>query len=218
MKTGSSAKPAGVPAGGLRNVDVFALANLALFLFMCIFVYYDRFLQYRGRGNVHEFFIYALALLAYLGLVWWYLRHFTFPNLLLGMVQFGILIHFAGAFVPVDGGRLYDVVLFGIRYDKYVHFTNAFVTTAVLIHLFGILNAHLPIIRQAVICLAVLGLGGIVEIVEYLVMLTVPNAQAGGYDNNMQDLIGNLIGTCTCMAVVHAGAWLRRVRTRQGRS
>ena len=194
----------------MRNVDVFALANLALFLFMCFFVYYDRFLQYRGRGNIHEFFIYALVLLVFLGLVWWCLRHFRFPNLLLGMVQFGIVIHFAGAFVPIDGGRLYDVVLFGIRYDKYVHFTNAFVATAVLIHLFGVLDAHLPIIRQAVICLTVLGLGAIVEIMEYTVMLSIPNAQAGGYDNNMQDLIGNLMGTCSCLAVAQAAARLRR--------
>ena len=44
------------------------------------------------------------------------------------------------------------------------------------------------------VLLVVLGLGAVVEIVEYLVMLTVPNAGVGGYDNNMQDLIGNLLG------------------------
>jgi hypothetical protein len=40
----------------------------------------------------------------------------------------------------------------------------------------------------------VLGLGTLVEIVEYLVTLTVSVNGVGGYDNNMQDLISNLIG------------------------
>jgi len=177
-----------------RNTDVFTAGNVALFLVMCIAVYYDRFLQYRGRGNLHEFAIYAGIILSLIAVAWLYLRQFHFSNAMLVVVQLGILVHFAGAFLPIDGGRLYDAYVFGIRYDKYVHFLNAFVAAVVVSHVFDRIRAHLPFVRGLAVLLVVLGLGAVVEIVEYVVMLTVPNAGVGGYDNNMQDLIGNLLG------------------------
>jgi uncharacterized membrane protein YjdF len=178
----------------VRNTDVFAGINAALFVIMCIAVYYDRFLQYRGRGNLHEFAIYAGVILSLIAIAWLYFRQFHFRNSMLALVQVGILVHFAGAFVPLDGGRLYDAYIFGIRYDKYVHFYNAFVAAVVVGHVFDRVRAHLPFVRGLAVLLIVLGLGAVVEILEYLVMLTVPNAGVGGYDNNMQDLIGNLLG------------------------
>ena len=181
-------------AARLRNADVFAGINAALFVIMCVAVYYDRFIQYRGRGNLHEFAIYAGLILSLIAIAWLYLRQFHFRNSMLTAVQLGILVHFAGAFVPIDGGRLYDAYVSGIRYDKYVHFLNAFVAAVVVSHVFDRIRAHLPFVRGLAVLLVVLGLGAVVEIVEYLVMLTVPNAGVGGYDNNMQDLIGNLLG------------------------
>lgn len=198
----------------IRNVDVFAFLNALLFVFMCMVVYYDRFLQYRGRGNVHEFFIYALVILLVIGIAWRYLRRFTFKSWILVLVQCGILAHFAGAFVPIDGERLYDVHILGIRYDKYVHFLNAFAAAAVASHLFDVLKAHLPLIRNLVILLVVLGLGTMVEIMEYLVMLSVPDAGIGSYDNNMQDLVGNLAGGTFFCIVAYVHSRMRCALTR----
>lgn len=178
----------------LKNTDVFVVLNVALFIVMCVVVYYDRFLEYRGRGNVHEFFIYAVVILAAIIGAWLYLRRFTFKTTMLVLVEAGILAHFAGAFVPVDGRRLYDVEILSIRYDKYVHCLNAFAAAAVVAHVFDILEVHLPLIRNLVLMLTVLGLGAVVEVIEYVVMRTVPNAGVGAYDNNMQDLIGNMVG------------------------
>lgn len=185
----------------IRNTDVFAGINTVLFVVMCIAVYYDRFLRYRGLGNLHEFVIYAGVILSLIAIAWLYFRQFEFRNSLLVLVQFGILVHFAGAFVPLDGGRLYDAYVLGVRYDKYVHFFNAFVAAVVVSHVFDLVRAHLPFIRALAVLLVVLGLGALVEIVEYLVMLTVPDAGVGGYDNNMQDLIGNLLGGLLFVAV-----------------
>ena len=202
--------PVGPPTGRIRNVDVFAVINALMCILMSVFVYYDLFLQYRGRGNVHEFFVYAIAIQIFIGILWWYLRHFVFPTWLLLLAQVGILAHFAGAFIPMNGGRLYEVLVLGIPYDKIVHFLNAFMAAALTNHVFRILDSHLPLIRNFVICLVVMGLGGLVEIVEYLVMLTVPAAGAGGYDNNMQDLIANLAGCLFFMGAL----FLHSLRTR----
>ncbi|MFO1015246.1 MAG: hypothetical protein U1E50_15945 [Caulobacteraceae bacterium] len=178
---------------GWRNTDMFAAVNAALFCFMCGTVYYDRFVTYRGAGNLHEFFFYAAAILTAIGLGAYFLRRLHWPTWLLIVVQAGIIAHFCGAFIPIDGGRLYDAHILGVRYDKYVHAFNAFAGASIVAHLLSRDNAHLPA-KPAVILLTVLGGGAIVEILEYLVTLTVKHSGVGDYDNNMQDLISNLVG------------------------
>lgn len=178
----------------LKSVDVFVAFNLLLFFVMCFIVYYDRFLQYRGPGNLHEFFLYAFLII--IGIIWGWktFRHFSFPVYILLLIQFGILAHFAGGFVPINGGRLYDAILFDIRFDKFVHFINAFTGAVLINHIFNKLGVQIPKFRGLVLILVVSGLGAVVEIIEYLVMLTVPNSGVGGYDNNMMDLIANFFG------------------------
>lgn len=178
---------------GWRNTDIFAFINAGLFGFMCATVYYARFVTYRGVGNLHEFFFYAAAILAAIGLGAFFLRRLYWPTWLLILLQAGILAHFAGAFLPIDGGRLYDAIIFGVRYDKYVHAFNALAGAALVAHLLSRANASLPA-RPTVILLTVLGGGAVVEILEYLVSITVPHSGVGDYDNNMQDLISNLVG------------------------
>lgn len=126
-------------------------------------------------------------------MVWWYLRRLPFPTWLLLIVQIGILMHFAGAFFPIDGGRLYDAHLLGLRYDKYVHSFNAFAGAALTRHLLRATHSRSPLM-SVIVVMVVLGGGSVVEIVEYLVSLTVEHNGVGSYDNNMQDLIANLAG------------------------
>jgi uncharacterized membrane protein YjdF len=179
----------------MKRIDVFAGFNLALFVVLCASRYYDRFILYIGRDNLSEFFIYAAVILAGIGLLWSVFRRYEFPPVLLIVLQVGILMHFAGAFVLVGEGRLYDVHLAGIRYDKFVHVVNA-CGAAVLVHrLFQIQGIALTSINAVFLFLVVLGLGAVIEVVEYAVVLTVPGNGVGGYDNNMQDLIANAIGS-----------------------
>ncbi len=187
-------RPAVVP------LDVFVSVNLLLFAAMCIFTYYARFVQYRGAANVHEFFLYASLLVAGVVALWRTFRGYAFGWGLLLLIQAGILAHFAGAFVQFDGYRLYDVSIAGLRYDKYVHFANAFLAVCVVRHVTERHGLRVDGLVALLVGLAVLGLGAIVEIVEYVVVRTVPANGVGGYDNNMQDLIANATGTAAALA------------------
>lgn len=177
-----------------KKIDFFGAFNLGLFTWMCHFVYYQRFIDYRGAGNIDEFFTYALFIIVAIGIGWWYFRRFNFPTSILFLLQLGILIHFMGGLLPIQDGRLYDTIILRIRFDKYVHSFNSFVAALLIHHLFKILKVHLPCIRNFVILMFVLGLGATIEIIEYIVLLTVPDSGVGGYHNNMQDLLANLAG------------------------
>lgn len=157
-------------------------------------VYHDRFIQFRGTGNLFEFYVYALFIIGLILIGWRSFRQIDFPWTLLVLIEAGILMHFAGGLLFLDGQRLYDHFALGIRYDKYVHFMNALVAAASVDTIFARKHLRLSRLRPLVILLTVLGMGAIVEIMEYLVTITVPHNGVGDYDNNMQDLMGNLAG------------------------
>lgn len=177
-----------------KNVDLFVSVNICLFVLLCILRYYTRFVHYRGAANISEFIVYAVGIVAVILILWWYFRRFAFETSLLVLLEAGILMHFSGAFVQIGGHRLYDADILWIRYDKYVHFVNSFVISILVRKLFVIQKNKIALINRIFILLIVLGLGGIVEIVEYGVTKTVPHNGVGDYDNNMQDLIGNCAG------------------------
>ena len=178
----------------LCNVDCFVLFNLGLIVLFCIYVYYDRFVLYRGVEHILEFFIYAILLFLAIIVLWRYLRRFTFKTWTVILTEIGILMHFAGGFLKLDHRRLYEAIFFGLKYDKYVHFTNALAVSFLIKQLFGSLNLKLKNLENIIIICIVLGLGAVVEIVEYIITKTVPQNLVGFYDNNMQDLISNLVG------------------------
>jgi len=186
-------------------LDGFAALNVALFLLLSTFRYHDRFVHYFGSARVHEFFIYAGVLILGIAWLWWTFRRYTISTAVLFWLQVGIVMHFMGAFVLIGEGRLYDQHFLGMRYDKYVHFVNAMAATALVIRLLR-LRMHAPKPLGAFYMLAavliVLGLGAVIEMVEYLVVLTVPGNGVGGYDNNMQDLLANGVGSTLC-ALLH---------------
>jgi len=121
------------------------------------------------------------------------------------MVEVGIIIHFCGGLVRLDGQRLYDHYFFGVRYDKYVHLINAAFVTAFVARVYRSRGGALDGFGRFFVLLIVLGLGAIIEIAEYLVMLTIKNNGVGGYDNNMQDLIANLCGGLLVASTVDRG-------------
>lgn len=185
----------------MKKIDVFAAVNGMLFLVLCVFRYHARFLEYRGAEHIEEFFVYAGAIIAVILLLWRLFRHYEFDGTVLLLVQMGILLHFAGAFVQIDGHRLYDAHLLGLRYDKYVHFANAFAASILIARLFQIQHIALTPINSVFVMLVVLGLGAVVEIVEYFVVLTVAHQGVGDYHNNLQDLVANLVGAATHLLV-----------------
>ena len=178
-------------------VDRFFCVNLVLFLFMACSVYYHRFLNYMGQGRVAEFFFYATVLTGVIALAWLAFRRIRFPGWLLCLLQVGIIIHFAGGFVHWDGLRLYDHFFFGLRYDKFVHFFNTIILAVLVRELMRASNVRLDALMLLFLLLVVLGLGACCEIIEYVVVRTIPHNGVGDYDNNMQDLIANAAGGLT---------------------
>jgi uncharacterized membrane protein YjdF len=185
-----------LPARNINGVDVFFAANLLLFLGMCVFAYYARWIKYAGHRQtaVTEFLFYAVVLFLAVGALWRWLRRYPFPSRLLVLIEFGILLHFAGGLVHFGGARLYDHIYFGVRYDKYVHFANALFATIVVQQLFHIKHVPVDAFTRFVIFFVVLGLGCVIEICEFVVTLTIPQNGVGGYDDNMRDLIANACG------------------------
>ena len=183
----------------VTSVDFFALINSFFFLIMCVFVYYDRFVMFRGAANIHEFFIYATVIFLVIFFFWYKFKHLSVNSLVLVLIEIGILIHFSGAFIEVDGHRLYDSRFFDIRYDKYVHFFNSMIALFITLHIFAKKGLPQTNIILMVAVLTVLGLGAVVEIIEFLVTLTVENNGVGSYNNNMLDLTANLFGAVSAV-------------------
>jgi len=179
----------------VTNLDYFAFINTLFFLMMCNLVYYQRFIDYRGAANIHEFFIYATVIILTIFFFWLKFRRLDIRFSLLILVEISILLHFSGAFVEIHGHRLYDSRLFDIRYDKLVHFINAMIATLVVIFLFKRRDLPQTPFVLLIAVLTVLGLGAIVEIIEFAVTLTVPHNGVGDYNNNMFDLVANLLGS-----------------------
>lgn len=182
-----------------KSIDIFAMLNIGLFFFICYFAYFDRFVKYRGYQYRWEFFVYAVIILLLILFAWKMVRRFYVPGWLLAMAQLGICMHFAGGLAFFHHKRLYDVVIMGVRYDKYVHLVNAAVAGLFVRHLSWERVFKNEWLCDLVAVLLVLGLGAFVEIIEYLVMLTVTVNGVGNYDNNMQDLIANLVGVTLCV-------------------
>jgi uncharacterized membrane protein YjdF len=113
-----------------------------------------------------------------------------------------ILIHFSGAFIQINEHRLYDFRVFHIRYDKFVHFINAFIGTIIAFYFFKKNNCELKKFILMMSVFSVLGVGAIIEIAEYIVTLTVEHNGVGSYNNNMLDLIANLFGSLFAIAFV----------------
>ncbi len=193
VETGSPRNEGGRESGGHRSAanvfDWFVIVNLSLFLAATGSVFLSRFVHFRGDGHLGEFGIYAVICIVVVLAVWRTLRRFDWPLWLLAAAEIAILIHFAGGLIPYQDGRLYDIVLCGIRFDKYVHWANSFIAALVV--------SHLTRRGGLAVVLMVLGLGALWEIVEYAVVSRIPDAGVGLYDNNLRDLVANFAGGLT---------------------
>jgi len=191
-------------------VDAFVVFNLLLFMAMTVLFYRDRFIHYRGQAHIAEFYFYAVLIFSSICVLWRIFRHSAIPAGVLLVLQIGILMHFAGGLVIPESGRLYDIYLAGVRYDKYVHLVNGCATGLLVCWVWKRGGVRWGGIAALTIALAVLGLGGIVEIAEYAVYCTVPSNGVGGYDNNMQDLYSNLLGVLIALLTQHRLATANR--------
>jgi hypothetical protein len=200
----------------LTVVDLFVGFNAALFLLLASTAYWRRFLQFKTRADLPEFMVYATVLFTGILVAWWGLRRLSFRSPVLVLFEAGLLLHFSAGLMHPNGMRLYDLSLgvrlfdYPLRFDKVVHFFNAYVGCALTLELFRLLRVRIPRVRMLVVALTVIGVGAVIEMIEYMVVKTVPHNGVGDYDNNMTDLIANLAGCVAYAATQRAFAVLGR--------
>lgn len=163
-----------------------------------------------GQG---EFIWYVLVLFLFFGLIVGTLHKSKFPlSILLGLSAWSFL-HMAGGSIPVADGVLYAmpiVELFSVgdtyvlKYDQVIHAFGFFVSTLVMHHL--LVGQVRPGYNKALLLFAAgcagMGLGALNEVVEFGVVLTVPDNGVGGYFNTALDLVFNMLGAALAMVMI----------------
>ena len=115
----------------------------------------------------------------------------------------GIAIgNLAGGVLLVGGDPLYQLDLIGsIRYDKVFHAAATGVGAWAAFEVLTNLDVRRPPLLASLAALIALGGGAVVEVVEYFGSQILTNANVGGYTNNMEDLVANLLGAIVGAAV-----------------
>lgn len=206
-----SLSPPRVRLSRLTDFDWFMLGNCVLWSSVILFGY-----QWRRL----EFYVYVLLVLlqvAGMALAWVPLRQLRYPLWLLVMLQVAIAMHLAGGSIFVGDARLYDLHLLPYltppawfsqmaRYDKLLHAYFAAVGAVGLSQIWPQLGlgSGRRTVDLVVIGFLVLGLGGAIEVAEYVGTKLVHLPEVGGYDNNLQDLLANGFGIVTATLLVSA--------------
>jgi hypothetical protein len=114
----------------------------------------------------------------------------------------------AGGVLLVGDGTLYLAPILGpVRYDKVFHALATSVGTIAAwaaLKRWGEIERFTPGIAFSVVLMGC-GAGALVEIVEYVGTLVVPNSSVGDYGNNMLDLVANLVGALAAVALIGSG-------------
>ena len=165
-------------------------------------------------GNA-EFAVYAGAMVVFIGLVAFLHLRFGLRCSTLWLLAVWGLVHMAGGTVAIpaewsDGGGavLYSLRLHPLtpRYDQVVHAFGFFaaslacfdVLVRVMRHGAGQPRLGLAVASALMGC----GLGALNEVLEFVITLTVPDHNVGGYVNTGWDLVSNLVGACTAIVLI----------------
>lgn len=176
-------------------------------------------------GN-SEFILYILIMLILGGVIWYADRRVQFSPLVLWCLSTWGAVHMAGGLIavpdswPINGEHrvLYSLWLIPdlLKYDHVVHAFGFGVTTLVCWEgLCAILTGYrnqaepssVPVPTPGMLTLcgaASMGFGGLNEVIEFFLTLTLPETNIGGYINTGWDLVSNLVGITVASALI---AW-----------
>ena len=171
-------------------------------------VYIAAWTVYGVAVDSDQAFPYLLWMVFASGLVLFVDGRVRFSTGVLVLLSLAGFLHMAGGNVVIGDTILYEQIWLGfIRYDHLLHCLGlgaaglaVWETTA------RMLNAQGGIAAAVVVFLGANTVGAFIEIGEYLASLIIPGVRVGGYANNMQDLIANLVGA------ILAAWWVTRSR------
>jgi uncharacterized membrane protein YjdF len=186
----------------INKEKIFYIINVMLAYCMTFFVYYRR---HHDTIQTQFVILYAALLLIVPFIIWHYIKDWKTSWQMLTLLQIGIMMHYIGGYRLSPTLRIYMTQIHGIGYDKIVHFYNAMAGVIITQNIFKKLKINLQKHELAIIILIILGIGGLIEIIEYTGITTLPKPGEWKYsipknqlyDNNLQDIIANLFGGIT---------------------
>ena len=178
----------------------------------------------------YEFLFHVLAVLALVGVVSALHLRCGLSLGLLWMLSLWGFFHLAGGLIPLPAGWPYSgdhAVFYSLwfipnylRYDHVIHAYGFGAATWLCWQLLraGIAGAASPTPARlqatwgilSLCALGGIGLGGVNEMVEFIITRIVPETNIGGYENTSWDLISNLAGATAAAVLIR----LRATRTR----
>jgi len=179
----------------LKLIYIFTVTYLILFGILSL-----------NRANYEFIFYYALMVVV-LSYIFFSYRDFEFSlPFFIGFSIIGLL-HVLGANIFIDGLRLYDHVFLIFRYDNFVHFTSTIIASIIA---YNMLYPHFadrytayPVRYSYLIVAVALGMGAIVEIMEFSAVILVNAQGVGDYFNNAWDLVYNFLGAITGAVIIY---------------
>jgi uncharacterized membrane protein YjdF len=170
---------------GVRRFDIFLIVNAAIIVAALLYSY---------RILDHEFALYGIALLAVAPIASRAFRKYDPPALPLVLITIGVALHFLGGLLVVGDDVLYGAHVGGLYFDKLVHAYNGFAVAVALAYVLRLAGLRLRPMEGFIVVMCVVGLGAVVEIVEYIAVLVAPQTNVGDYANNLLDLVANTLG------------------------
>ena len=144
-------------------------------------------------------FTYYIAVMFPVFLVAYYIHKKIRLNLpLFILISTLFILHCSGGLFYLNGIRLYDTVFWFIRYDNIVHTFGSFVAVFFVYNLMfnyarcAIKNADKYLFVK--LALMTMGIGTIVEMIEFSSVIVFNSTGVGDYFNNALDLVTNFIG------------------------
>jgi uncharacterized membrane protein YjdF len=129
-------------------------------------------------------------------LIFYKALHLKF-HLLIGLFILGLLHSFGGTFI-INGLPLYQGSITTIPYDKIVHFFGSFIVALIAYNFI-----YPALIKKEqknkgfvflTVFLITVGVGAIIEIIEFIATISFQKTIVGDYQNNILDLVANALG------------------------
>ena len=170
------------------------------------FIYVISFLIYYIKIENYEFLSYIFIMLVLFSVIALTLKKTGFNYFVLWGLSIWGLLHMAGGSLKVGNEVLYAFRIIPIwvtenfyvlRFDQFVHFYLYFVMVFVI---WGLLKKELKVegwnkfVVYALICLGSLGIGGLNEVIEFIMVLVLAETGVGGYYNTAWDIVFNTLG------------------------
>tara|TARA_Y100000310_G_C20675341_1_gene812721 strand:+ start:1504 stop:1974 length:471 start_codon:yes stop_codon:yes gene_type:complete len=125
-----------------------------------------------------------------------------------------VLLHFLGTVILIDGEILYKIILipivgypyFILKFDQVMHFLGFFVITLIFYYILKPMlstkQLKFNLVLLLIIAMIGLGVGGIKEILDFIMSVLLQKDNTIRYQNTGLDLISDLVGAMSASLVV----------------